>query len=67
MKAKETHNLNEEEIRAEEQRLRRELYDVRTKALTEKLENSRQVRNIRRDIARILTEIKLRSMKKESA
>lgn len=63
MKASETHKLNAEEITSEEKRLRRELYDVRTKALTEKLENPRQVRNLRRDIARILTEKKLRSAK----
>ncbi len=63
MKASEAHKLNAEEIASEEKRLRRELYDLRTKALTEKLENPRQARNIRRDIARILTEKKLRSAK----
>ena len=66
MKASETHKLNAEELQSEEQRLRKELFDLRTKALTEKLENPRQVRNLRRDVARILTEKKLRTAK-ESA
>ncbi len=60
MKAKEVHKMSPEELRVEEQRLRRQLYDLRCQAVTEKLENPRQLRNIRRDIARVLTEQRTR-------
>ena len=66
MKAVEAHKMSAEELTTEEQKLRRQLYDLRCQAVTEKLENPRQLRNIRRDIARLLTERKLRSVK-ESA
>jgi large subunit ribosomal protein L29 len=65
-KASETHKLSPDELKSEESRLRRELYDLRSQAVTQKLENPRQLRNLRRDIARVLTERKLRSGK-ESA
>ena len=32
------------------------LFELRSQAVTEKLENPRQIPNLRRDIARILTE-----------
>ncbi len=35
--------------------LQRNLFDLRTQAVTEKLENSKAIRNIRRDIARLKT------------
>lgn len=66
MKANETHKLSQDELNAEEGRLRRQLFDLRTQAVTQKLENPRLLRNIRRDIARILTERQLRAAK-ESA
>ena len=66
MKATEAHKMSAEELKQEEQRLRRELYDTRSKAVTEKLDNPRQLRNLRRDIARVLTEKQQRSAK-ESA
>jgi large subunit ribosomal protein L29 len=66
MKAVEAHKMSVEELTSEEQKLRRQLFDLRTQAVTQKLENPRQLKNIRRDIARILTERKLRSVK-ESA
>ena len=61
MKAAELHSMKTEELKVEEQRLRRQLYDVRAQAVTEKLENPRQITNIRRDIARVLTELTARS------
>ena len=56
MKAAEVHKLSAEELSSEETRIRKEIFDLRTQAVTEKLENPRQLRNLRRDIARILTE-----------
>lgn len=56
MKAIEVHKLTGEELQVELGRLRRHLFDLKTQAVTEKLENPRQLGNTRRDIARILTE-----------
>lgn len=66
MKASEVHKLSKDEIKVEEARLRRSLYDLRSQAVTEKLQNPRELRNIRRDIARLLTEKQARKSK-ESA
>ena len=56
IKAKEVHKMNDEEMRQEVTRLRTRLHELRTQAVTEKIENPRQMGNLRRDIARILTE-----------
>ncbi|QDU71768.1 50S ribosomal protein L29 [Mucisphaera calidilacus] len=56
MKASEIRELKDEEIVHEVRRLRRELYTLRSQAVTEKLENPRQFGVIRKDIARLLTE-----------
>jgi large subunit ribosomal protein L29 len=60
MKADEVHKLSAEELVVEEQRLRRKIYDLRAQAVTEKIENPKQGTAMRRDIARLLTEKKLR-------
>jgi len=46
----------------EQANLRRQLYDLRCQAVTEKLENPRQIPGMRRDIARLLTEQRRRQM-----
>ena len=56
MKAKEVHKLSDEEIPVEVNRLRKRLYELRTQAVTEKIQDVSQFRKIRRDIARVLTE-----------
>ena len=56
MKASEVHGMRDDELTVEAQRLRRRHFELRCQAVTEKLENPRQLRNIRRDIARVLTE-----------
>lgn len=63
MKASEVHKLTGVELVVEQQRLRRRLYELRCQAVTEKLENPRQMRVIRRDIARMLTEQRMRQLK----
>ena len=55
MKISEIRNLTSEELTAELDRLRRHLFDVRTQAVTEKLEDTTLVMKAKRDIARILT------------
>ena len=63
MKATEVHKMSAEELRQEEKALRKQLFDLRSQAVTEKLENPRQLGNIRRDIARLLTEQKTRQLR----
>ena len=55
MKAQEIRQLSDEELRSEVERLQRRLFDVRTQAVTEKLEDPSMLRKTKRDIARILT------------
>ena len=56
MKAKEVHKLSDEEIVVEVGRLRRKLFDLRTQAVTEKIQDTSQFGKIKKDIARLLTE-----------
>ncbi len=56
MKAKEVHKLSDEEIDVEVTRLRRRLFDLRTQAVTEKIQDTSQFSKIKKDIARVLTE-----------
>jgi large subunit ribosomal protein L29 len=60
MKAREVHKLSDEEIDVEVRRLRKRLFELRTQAVTEKIQDMSQFRKIRRDIARVLTEKKAR-------
>ena len=62
MKASEVHALSDEELTVEKERLRRQLYDLRAQAVTEKLENPRQIGELRKDIARMLTELRRRQL-----
>ncbi len=56
MKAKEVHKLSSEELTVEVKRLRRRMFELRTQAVTEKIEDTSQFKNTRKDIARLLTE-----------
>jgi large subunit ribosomal protein L29 len=56
MKAKEVHKLSEEELKVETMRLRKRLFELRTQAVTEKIQDTSQFRKVRKDIARVLTE-----------
>lgn len=62
MKSDEIRKMNDEELQLELERLRRHLFDLKSQAVTEKLENPKQLVNTRRDIARILTEIRGRQL-----
>lgn len=67
MNASEAHKMTDQELREETQRLRRELYNLKSQAVTQKLENPKAPINIRRDIARLLTEQKQRSIQSKKA
>ena len=60
MKAKEVHKLSNEEISVEVERLRRKQFELRTQAVTEKIEDTSQFRKTRRDIAKLQTEKNMR-------
>ena len=55
MKTSEFREMSDEELRAELDRLHRHLFDLRSQAVTEKLEDPSTLRKTRHDIARILT------------
>lgn len=66
MKATEVHKLSDQELAVEVNRLRTVLFELRTQAVTEKLENPQQFGYIRRDIARLLTESTTRRQRQET-
>jgi len=55
MKISEIRELKTEELHNELRRLRRHLFDLRSQAVTEKLQDPTQLGKTKRDIARILT------------
>ena len=63
MTGSEVRKFTDPELVVEEQRLRRQHFDLRVQAVTEKLENPKLLGNIRRDIARVLTEKRQRELK----
>jgi large subunit ribosomal protein L29 len=58
MKAKQYREMGADELEDKLEELRKHLFDLRSQAVTEKLENSKAVINTRRDIARIKTIIR---------
>ena len=66
IKKAELHKMKDAELREEVVRLRKRLYELKSQAVTEKLENPRELGNIRRDIARILTETRARQPQETS-
>ncbi len=71
MKAKEQkgqlREKNELELRELGQSLRRQLFDTRMKNYTNQLDNTAQLRNLRRDIARVNTLLAQRKASASSA
>ncbi len=67
MKAKEVHKLSSDELAVEVKRLRRWMFDLRTQAVTEKIEDTSQFKKTRRDIARLLTEQRARQTNASSS
>ena len=55
MKAQHYREMSPDELNGKLEELERHLFDLRSQSVTEKLENSRAVTNVRRDIARIKT------------
>jgi large subunit ribosomal protein L29 len=55
MKVKDIRQLSDEELGLELERIRRHLFDLRSQAVTEKLEDPTMLTKAKRDMARILT------------
>ena len=55
MKAQHYREMSPDELQGKLEELQRHLFDLRSQAVTEKLENSKAVINARRDVARIKT------------
>ena len=55
MKARQYREMSRDEIVSKLEDLERHLFDLRAQAVTEKLENSKAIRNARREIARVKT------------
>jgi large subunit ribosomal protein L29 len=61
------HKLSDEEIDVEVDRLRRKLFELRTQAVTEKIQDMSQFGKIRKDIARVLTEKSMRVQRQSAS
>jgi large subunit ribosomal protein L29 len=55
MKAQQYREMSRDEMEDKLLELRRRLFELRTQAVTEKLEDSKAIINIRREVARIKT------------
>lgn len=66
MKIEEVRQLSDEELQTELTNRRRHLFDLRSQAVTEKLEDPTLLTKAKRDIARMLTEIRSRLIKVEA-
>lgn len=55
MEAQQYREMSRDEITTKLEELQRHLFDLRSQAVTEKLENSKAILNVKRDIARIKT------------
>lgn len=58
MKAQYYREMSHDELENKLEELERHLFDLRSQAVTEKLENSKSIINVKRDIARIKTVIR---------
>lgn len=60
MRISEIRNMKTEELHGELDRLRRHLFDLRSQAVTENLQNSAMLKKTRKDIARVFTVLRER-------
>jgi large subunit ribosomal protein L29 len=63
MKVSEIREMRPDERQSELEKLEKSLFNLRTRAETEKLENTQLLKNMRRDIARFKTIIKQSQLK----
>ena len=61
MKAREVHKLGTEELDIEVMQLRRKLFELESQSVTERIQDTSQFNRIKKDIARLLTEKRMRA------
>ena len=61
MKAAQLHQMTVEELETELEKLKQDAFRIRVRSETEKVENTAEVRSIKRDIARIKTIMKIKN------
>jgi large subunit ribosomal protein L29 len=66
MKAQDFREMATEELQEKVQDLQRRLFELRSQAATEKLEDTRAARNTRREIARVKTVLREKMAKQET-
>ncbi len=66
MKAKELRNLSIQDLKKKEEELRKNILRLRIKRKIEGLPNPMEIRNTKRDLARVLTIIREKQIKGES-
>lgn len=64
MKMTEIRSLEDKDLQLQVEKLRKELFDLRCKSATESLENPGAIGELRRSIARLLTEQRHRDMQR---
>ncbi len=67
MKASEIREMNPDELVDELETLQRKLFDIRTQAVTEKLEDPSQLTKAKRDVARLKTIIRERELAQQDS
>jgi len=65
MKASEIREMNPDELAGELETMERRLFEIRTQAVTEKLEDPSRLTRLKRDIARIKTVMRERELARE--
>lgn len=63
MKIEEIRALDDGDLQVQLDKCRSELFNLRVKAATESIDNPREIRDLRRDVARMLTERRQRDIK----
>lgn len=66
MTPNEVRKLDDEEIEIEVKRLRRDLFDLRSQAVTEKITDTSRFGQIKKHIARLLTEQTVRTKQQQA-
>ena len=61
MKAQHFREMNPDELETNLEELQKHLFDLRCQAVTEKLENSKAMANVKKDIAKLKTVLRKRS------
>ncbi|MFA5251468.1 MAG: 50S ribosomal protein L29 [Phycisphaerae bacterium] len=64
MKAQQYREMSPDELKDKLDEMQRHFFDLRSQAVTEKLENSKALINVRRDIARIKTIMRESSLRR---